>query len=240
MGVAPAPALTASTHFHARKEKQGPLRIPRAEKARQEPARQAERIEAQRAANARRAEAMRAEARHEEAKREEARNAEARREEARRKEARRKEAKRKAEAKKSEAQRKAEERRAAVLARMAGLLRLFGAREAFKAHQGRVHQALAEYERRLQMRVRARRLFGALVRRRMAKLARMQQLLRRLGGRHSWRLGAMAELHQRRVERRVRRALRRLSRFVHSAGARSTSITVQPFAFMRSKGLTVT
>jgi hypothetical protein len=31
VGVAPAPALTASTHFHARKEKQGPLRIPRAE-----------------------------------------------------------------------------------------------------------------------------------------------------------------------------------------------------------------
>jgi len=46
----------------------------------------------------------------------------------------------------------------------------------------------------------------------------------------------MAALHQRKMERRFRRALRRLSRFVHSAGQRSASITVQPFAFMRTKG----
>ena len=218
----------------------------RSKKARQEPARQAERAvvrreEARRAEATRAAEAKRAAKRAAEA---EAMRKEAMRQEAKRKEAKRKEAKRKAEAAakkavaaamKAEAEAKAE-RRAAVLARMAGLLRLLGARKAFQAHQVRVQQALAEYERRLQMRARARRLFGALVRRRMAKLARMQQLLRRLGGRHSWRLGAMAALHQRKMERRFRRALRRLSRFVHSAGARSASITVQPFAFMRSKG----
>jgi hypothetical protein len=120
---------------------------------------------------------------------------------------------------------------------MAALLKRFGAREAFRALWGRVQQALAEYERRLQMRARARRLFGALVRRRKAAIARAQRLLRRLGARHKWRQGAMAELHQRRVERRVRRSLRMLSRFARSARGRTTSITVQPFAFMRDRGV---
>jgi hypothetical protein len=53
----------------------------------------------------------------------------------------------------------------------------------------------------------------------------------------------MAELRARKAERRAlevrrlaRMALRMFSRFVHSAGARKVSITVQPFAYMRTKG----
>ena len=133
-------------------------------------------------------------------------------------------------------------RRAAVRARLAGLLRRFGGRAAFQALKARVLEDL-QVHRRAQLRAKARRAFGALVRRRMAAFARVQQLLRRLGGRHKWRQAAMAELRARKAERRaleVRRlariALRMFSRFVHSAGARKVSITVQPFAYMRSKG----
>ena len=83
-----------------------------------------------------------------------------------------------------------------------------------------------------QMRKRVRRLFGAMVRRRMTVIARVQTLLRRLGGRHKWRLAAVKELHARKVERRVRHALRRFSRFIHSAKGRIMSVTMEPFAFM--------
>jgi hypothetical protein len=106
------------------------------------------------------------------------------------------------------AEAEAEERRTDVRARMAALLKRFGVLEAFRALQGCVQQALAEYEGG-RVRARARRLFGALVRHRNAAIARAQRLLRRLGARHQWRQGAMVQLRQRRVERRVRRALRR-------------------------------
>ena len=134
----------------------------------------------------------------------------------------------------SEAKHAAEERRADVRARVAALLHRFGAREAFRVLWGRVQQTLAAHGGG-RVRARARRAFGALVRRRKAAIARAQRLLRRLGARHKWRQGAMAQLRQRRVERRVRRALRRLSRFVRSARGRTACITVQPFAFMRDR-----
>ena len=75
---------------------------------------------------------------------EKAERAEAKRKEAKRKEAMKKEAMKKEAKKKAEAQ-LIEERRAAVRVRIAGLLRLFGAREAFKALKERVQLALAEY-----------------------------------------------------------------------------------------------
>ena len=209
-----------------------------------EPSRQAERAEARRKAEAERRKERSKAARKAEAVRKA--KAEAKKAESK--------AKRLAEAKKAEskakrlaaaeAKRVAKEakRRAAVRARLAGLLRRFGARAAFQALKARVLEDL-QVHRRAQLRAKARRAFGALVRRRMAAFARVQQLLRRLGGRHKWRQAAMAELRARKAERRaleVRRlariALRMFSRFVHSAGARKVSITVQPFAYMRTKG----
>ena len=66
----------------------------------------------------------------------------------------------------------------------------------------------------------------------MTVIARVQTLLRRLGGRHKWRLAAVKELHARKVERRVRHALRRFSRFIHGAKGRIMSVTMEPFAFI--------
>ena len=119
----------------------------------------------------------------------------------------------------SETGRVAQEQRTDVRARMAALFQRFGAREAFKVLWGRVQKTLVAHQGG-RVRARARRAFGALVRRRKAAIARAQRLLRRLGARHKWRQGAMAQLRQRRVERRVRRALRRLFRFVRSARGR--------------------
>ncbi len=122
-----------------------------------------------------------------------------------------------------------EERRAAVRARMAALLQCFGVREAFRTLHCLLQPALAEYEGR-RVRAWAKRAFGALVRRRKAAIARAQRLLRRLGARHMWRQGAMMQLRQRMVERRVSRALRMLSRFVHSVQKRSWAARVSAAA----------
>ena len=69
----------------------------------------------------------------------------------------------------------AEERRAAVRARVDALLQRFCAREAFRALQGRVQQALQVYEGGRRRRACARRAFGALVRRRKAAMRKQQE-----------------------------------------------------------------